>query len=274
TTLFRSVSPSVACDWCAAVLQSAYPTRSLVPERLLGRVAPSALRGAESLPCGVNGACRRPGVSGPPCRSHATGPGPPAPGAPRCTGRLAGAALSAALRQLVPRIRLHGDAGLLGERLPLQLAELALQFPPHASQRDPEHALAALQQVHDLVGGGAFVDADPVAHQRDVGEISGGALSEVLDRGADLLQRDPRVEQPFNDFEDEDVAEAVQPMRRRAAGHGHTGLDQLSTSPVVELAIRDSRCHTGGGTTVSDVHRQPHYVLVTQQAFFTRPSHG
>ena len=71
-------------------------------------------------------------------------------------------------------------------------------------------------QVDDLVGGGALVDAGAVAHQRDLRQVVDAALAQVGDGGADVLQRDAGVEQPLDDLEHEDVAEAVEPLACRS----------------------------------------------------------
>ena len=107
-----------------------------------------------------------------------------------------------------------------------QHGQVSLDLAPDPAERDAEHALTALEQVHHLVGGGALVDADPVAHQRHLGQVGGAAIAQVLDRGPDLLQRDPGVEQPLDDLQHEDVAEAVQPLGAGPVGGAHARLDQ------------------------------------------------
>jgi len=72
---------------------------------------------------------------------------------------------------------------------------------PHPAERDAEHALAAGEQVDHFVRRGALVDAHPVAHERDLGEVVATAVAQVLDRGSDLLQRDPGVEEPLDHLE-------------------------------------------------------------------------
>src|SRR5258707_11975356 len=60
-----------------------------------------------------------------------------------------------------------------------QVSQRALDLLPHPAERDPEHALAALQQVDDLVGRRAGVHTRAIAHQRDLGQVAGTMLAQV-----------------------------------------------------------------------------------------------
>jgi hypothetical protein len=77
--------------------------------------------------------------------------------------------------------------------------------------------LSALQQVDDFFGRGALVNRGAVGEQRDVGEVLHAALTQVINRDTDVVQRDAGVEQTLDDLEHEDVFERVQPL---AAGSG------------------------------------------------------
>src|SRR5699024_8277860 len=118
----------------------------------------------------------------------------------------AGTARGAPLGQLVPgdRSRLLVPGALGGE-----LGEVVLHLAPDPSHGDAEHALSALHEVEHLVGGGALVDAGAVTHQRDLRQVVHPALTQVGDRGADLLQRHPGVQQPLDDLQHQHVPEAV-----------------------------------------------------------------
>ena len=59
-------------------------------------------------------------------------------------------------------------------------------------------------------------------------KVIGTVVAQVLHGGADLLQRYPGVEQPLDDLEHQDVAEAVQPLRPEPWAARTLG----STSPV------------------------------------------
>src|SRR5690348_9922407 len=92
------------------------------------------------------------------------------------SGSLADSARCATACQLVAAVGLtwffaHG--GQVGER--------SLDLPPDPAERDPEDALATLQQVDDLVGRGAGVHARAVAHQRDLGQVARAVLAQVRD---------------------------------------------------------------------------------------------
>src|ERR1700690_3766889 len=144
------------------------------------------------------------------------------PGLPRraAVGQLVGRGAVAVDDQAV----LGPDGGKLGQ--------FARDFLPHPAECDPEDALAAREQVVDLVRGRALVDADAVAHERDLGQVVGAVIAQVLDRRPDLLQRDPRVEQPLDYLEHEDVAESVEPLRARAMRSPDARLDEAGARPV------------------------------------------
>ena len=74
-----------------------------------------------------------------------------------------------------------------------------------------------MQQVDDFLGRGALVDRGPVGEQRDVGQVLHATLAQMIDGDADVVQRDPGVEQTLDDLEDQDVFERIQPL---AAGTG------------------------------------------------------
>src|SRR3954452_6897294 len=120
---------------------------------------------------------------------------PPRRATSRRTGRAEPAATSADGATAPTRCQLV--VGVVGRVLPRPLArqfgEAALDLTPHPAHGDAEDALAALYEVDHLVRGGALVDARPVAHQRDLGEVLDAALAQVADRHPDLLQRDAGV---------------------------------------------------------------------------------
>src|SRR5689334_4061754 len=134
-----------------------------------------------------------------------------------------------------------------------QLRELAGDLLPHAAERDAEDSLAAGEQVDDLVRRGALVDAHSVAHQRDLGEILGPVVTQVLDGGADLLQGNARVEKPFDDLEHEDVTEAVEALRPGAVRRAHAGLYEAGARPVVKLAVGDAGRGARRGAPIPDL---------------------
>jgi hypothetical protein len=75
----------------------------------------------------------------------------------------------------------------------------------------------------------------------------------MLDCGSDLLQRDPDVEQPLDDLQHQDVAEAVQPLRARAAVGAHARLAQACACPVVTLLVGDTGSSVSGWSEVADL---------------------
>src|ERR1700728_2702876 len=131
----------------------------------------------------------------------------------------------AAFGQVVLAARGDRDESVLGPDGG-QHRQVALDLTPHPAERDAEYALAAREQIHHLIGGRALVHADSVAHQRHLGQVGTAAIAQVLDRGPDLLERDARVEQPLDDLQHEDVAEAVQPLRAGPVGGTDARFDQ------------------------------------------------
>src|SRR5258707_9400604 len=78
--------------------------------------------------------------------------------------------------------------GLTAGPLGRELRQRSLDLAPDTAEGDAEDTLATGQQVDDLVGRGAHVNAGPVTHQGDLGQVVDAALAQVCDRGADLLQ--------------------------------------------------------------------------------------
>jgi len=104
-------------------------------------------------------------------------------------------------------------------------------------------------EVIDLVSRGQGVFG--IAVGKVLREVVDAGLAQLIDRDADLLQRDAGVEQALDELEHEDVAEAVEPLRSRAGGTAHGGFDEPGACPVVELAIADARSAGGDGSAVS-----------------------
>src|SRR5918996_641631 len=163
--------------------------------------------------------------------------------------------------QLVARVL----AGFLSRSLPRHLDQRGLDLAPHPADGDAEDALTALHEIDDLVGRRAFVHARAVAHQRDAREILGAAFAQVLDRLADLLERNSGVEKPLDDLEDQDVAEGVETLGSRSGRRPNGRLDQAGPRPVVELAVGDAGHSAGGGSPKADVVRyRPDHALEQQ----------
>ena len=97
-------------------------------------------------------------------------------------------------------------------------------------------------------------------------EVVDPALTQVLHGGADLLQRDARVEQSLDDLQDQDVAEAVQALGARAAGAADARLDESGACPVVELAVGDAGGGADGRTAVADVLGECAHLVGEEQS--------
>src|SRR5262249_61511953 len=83
-------------------------------------------------------------------------------------------------------------------------------------------------------------------HGGEHGPVARAAVTQVVDGGAELRQRDAGIEQALDDLEHEDVAEAVEPLRTRAVRGTDAGLHQRGTRPVVQLAVGDPGGGAGG----------------------------
>ena len=128
---------------------------------------------------------------------------------------------------------------------------LDLDLAQHLADGDAEDALAAAHEVDDLVVRRAEVDAGAVAHQGGLSEVVDAGLAQLVDRDADLLQRDAGVEQTLDELEDEDVAEAVEALRTGSGRSPHGRLDELRARPVVELAVADAGGASGDRAAVA-----------------------
>src|SRR5690606_18645887 len=127
----------------------------------------------------------------------------------------------------------------------------AFDLAPDAADGDAEHSLPALDEVEDLVGGRALIDASAIAHQCDLREVVHAALAQVVDGGPNLLERDAGVEQSLDDLEDEHVPEAVETLGARAGRGSDARLDQAGPRPVVELPVGDAGSTAGGRPAVA-----------------------
>ncbi len=195
------------------------------------------------------------------------------------------------------RVRGSGGLGLGGAAggelvegvgLGVQLDEGGLDLAEDLADGDAEDALAAADEVDDLVVGGAQVDARAVAHERGLGEVVDARLAQLVDRGADLLEGDAGVEEALDELEDEDVAEAVEALRAGAGRAAHGRLDEAGARPVVELAVGDpGRARRDGaavavrvvqlGETVGEQQTEVvpgHAAVTTQFAHAVRLSPG
>ena len=117
--------------------------------------------------------------------------------------------------------RLAAVGALAGE-----IGDGAGQFAHRTGDRDAEYALTALQQVDDFFGRGALVDGGAVGEQGDVGQVLHTALAQVVNRDADVVQRDAGVQQSLDDLEHQDVFERVQPLAAGAGGAANRRHDQ------------------------------------------------
>jgi hypothetical protein len=150
-----------------------------------------------------------------------------------------------------------------------ELGQAPLHLLPDAAERDPEDPLAALEEVHHLVGRGALVHAHAVAHQRDLRQVPDAPVAQVRHGRPDLLQGDPGVQQPLDDLEDEDVAEAVETLAARPVRGPHAGLDQRRPRPVVQLPVGDPGGGAGRGPAVAHVLGRRGHLGVEEQALLS-----
>ena len=134
-----------------------------------------------------------------------------------------------------------------------ELGQRALDLVPYASHGDAENALAALDEIDDLVGAGALVHGSAIAHQGDGGQVLHPSFMKGVDRCADLLEGDTGVEQSLDDLEQQNVAEGVQALRAGPPGPPDGGLHQPGTGPVVQLPVGDAGSSAGDRSAITRV---------------------
>ncbi|CRK51306.1 hypothetical protein RHCRD62_20745 [Rhodococcus sp. RD6.2] len=175
---------------------------------------------------------------------------PPSPG--RAEPRLAGAtaaAVAATRGQLVLGALLGLAAvGAFGR----EVGDSAGQLPHCTAYGDTEHTLPTLEQVDDLFRRRALVHRGAVGEQSDLRQVRDAALTQVIHRDPNVLQRDAGVEESLDDLEDEDVLERVQTLAARACCAPDRRDDQRRPRPVVELAVGDPRDLACDGNPVAD----------------------
>ena len=135
-----------------------------------------------------------------------------------------------------------------------------------------EDALAALQKINHLVGGGALVDGGAVAHERDRRQVIHSPVLQRGDGDAHLLEGHARVQELLNDLENEDVPEGVEALRSRAASRANRGLEQAGASPVVQLTVGDAGSVARNRPTVADLVRFEALERVAKK--HALPTHG
>src|SRR6266540_5025852 len=132
------------------------------------------------------------------------------PAAGAASSGLSAGAADAAAGELIASAR--DPWGSVPRRLGRQFGQRPFDLAPDLAERNPEDSLTALEKIDHLIGRGALIHADAVAHQRHLGQVVSTAIAQVLDGRPDLLQGNPGVEQPLDDLQHQDVTEAVQAL--------------------------------------------------------------
>src|SRR5699024_12554484 len=115
---------------------------------------------------------------------------------------------------------------------------------------DAELALTTQQQMDYLLRRGAFVHGGAIGEECYPRQIADAALAQMVDRDADVVQRDSGIQQALHDLEYQQILERVQALRARPLRGADTGPDQLGPRPVVELPVADSGDLARRGTAV------------------------
>ena len=116
-----------------------------------------------------------------------------------------------------------------------------------------DEALAAAEEVDDLLVGATLVDGDAVGNESDLGDVGDAAVAELVHGEADVLQGDAGVQQALDNLEHEDVFERVQTLGAGALRAADRRADQTGARPVVELAVRDAGDLARDGHAVADL---------------------
>src|SRR5207244_1256031 len=102
-----------------------------------------------------------------------------------------------------------------------------------------EHALAPPEHVDHLVVGVAGEDRCAVADEGHAAQI-GAECPQVVDRLADALEADPRVEELLDELEFDQVLEGVEALAARPHCRLDAGCGQPGSSPVIKLPVADA----------------------------------
>ncbi|COX83373.1 Uncharacterised protein [Mycobacterium tuberculosis] len=133
----------------------------------------------------------------------------------------------------------------------MEVGDNTRQLPHRARDGDAEHTLAALQEVDDLLGRRALVHGGPIGEQGDVGQILDATLAQMVNCNPDVVQRDTGVEQPFDDLENQDVLERVQPLAAGSCRTTDRRHNQRCARPIVELAVGDPSDLAGARSAIT-----------------------
>jgi hypothetical protein len=83
---------------------------------------------------------------------------------------------------------------------------------PHTADSNAEYPLTTANQVNDLIGAAALIDARAIAHQGDPCKIIALTTAQVINCRANVLQGNPGVNESLDNPQDQYVPEAVQPL--------------------------------------------------------------
>src|SRR5690625_6341309 len=123
-------------------------------------------------------------------------------------GRSAGRAAAASCREFV----LERQSGVIGRIHTGQDGEIALDLAPHPADGDAEHTLAALDQVEDVLSGGALVDGGPTPIQGDAAQFAVPPLPRPPTAPPIRLQDPPVVQHPLAALRPRMVAEPFETL--------------------------------------------------------------
>ena len=159
------------------------------------------------------------------------------------------------------------DADVPGAGRPVELAGPD-EDAERRQMRDglPARLVPRRPQVQRRLG---MVDAEPVPLERGAQAGAAPRVPGALLVGVHVVveRRDHRrlhrrrddhprmladLQQPLDDLQDDDVPEAVEPLRPRTVGGAHARLDQPGAGPVVQLAVGDAGRRARRGTPVAD----------------------
>src|SRR6266566_46877 len=149
--------------------------------------------------------------------------------------------------------RCRSSAGLLraarrsrpsccGPSLPgatLRLRQGALDVLPYPIQRDREYPLPLPKEVDHRLRRISLVHA-PAVRDQGHGRDRPFHPAEMLHRGPYSLERDPGIQEVLDHPERDEVLERVEPLRTAPRCVADRRGDELGSSPVVQLSIRDA----------------------------------
>jgi len=140
------------------------------------------------------------------------------------------------------------------------------QLLQDARNRNAKDALAASEQVNDLIVGTALVHGGAIGDKGQLCQVIYATIAQGFNCQTDILQGNTSIQQALHDLEYQHILEGVQALGAGAARRADGRVDQVGASPIVQLAVGDAGYLASDGNAVahlfvgSDVEKRFLYV--------------